>query len=198
VPDGLIHVDLPRLGPTCKRIGIEYGKAVVDWNEFGRKHQRKRYPVISGVVIRRFDLGLLQNTLAEKEQKRRKQIDRLPVLAALFTLNRRAKRCRDLAQVYYRSGMHGFASDMKREKNRIYDLKGQILHYMLENGVLVGGKYHRFEFGNWAELLQGSGYSFHRPCPPRESLPEAETLESIEAKPKKCKGTDAGGRLRSR
>ena len=30
VPEGLVHVDVPRIGPTCKRLGIEYGKAVVD------------------------------------------------------------------------------------------------------------------------------------------------------------------------
>ena len=35
IPDGLAHVDLPRVGQACKRIGIEYAKAVVDWNEFG-------------------------------------------------------------------------------------------------------------------------------------------------------------------
>ncbi len=110
-------------------------------------------------------------------------MDRLPVLAALFTLNRRAKRCRDLAQTYYQQGMHGFAGDMKREKERIYALKGQVLHHLVEAGVLVGGKFHRFEFGNYAEVLEGQGYRFHRPCPPRE--PGIDDLsESVEAKPK--------------
>ena len=86
-------------------------------------------------------------------------MDRLPVLAALFTLNRRAKRCRDLAQTYYQNGMHGFAGKMK-EKEGIYYLKRQVLHYLLEAGILVGGKFHKFPGGNWAEILRSDGYTF--------------------------------------
>ena len=185
VPDGLVHVDLPRLGPTCKRIGVEYGKAVVGWTEFGRKHQRKRYPMFSGVIIRAGDHPRLMAALEEKAKKRQRKVDRLSVLAALFTLNRRAKRCRDLAQSYYQERMHGFAGDMKREKERIYVLKEQVLHYSVEAGVLVGGKYHRFKFGNWAEVLEGQGYRFHRPCPPREPG-DGDLIESVEAKPKEA------------
>ncbi len=84
--------------------------------------------------------------------------------------------------------MHGFAGKMKREKERIYDLKGQVLHHMVEAGVLVGGKLHRFEFGNWAEILAGGGYTFHRPCPPPDGdSAGVELIESIEAKPKGTK-----------
>lgn len=184
VPEGLVHVNLPRLGATCKRLGIEYGKALLSWNEYGRRGNKRYYPSVSGIVIRYDDLPRLEEALEIKYQKQERKVTRLPVLAALFTLNRRAKRCRDLAQTYYQEGMHGFAGDMKREKNRIYDLKGQVLHHMVEAGVLVGGKFHRFEFGNWAEILEGDGYRFHRPCPPQESLPETELIESIESKPK--------------
>lgn len=183
LPDGLVHVDVRRLGPTCKRIGIEYGKAIVDWTEFGRKYRKQRYPMFSGVVIKQTDHALLMAALDEKKQKRQRKVDRLSVLAALFTLNRRAKRCRDLAQSYYEKGMHGFAGDMKREKERIYSLKEQVIHHLVETGILVGGKYHRFDFGNWAEILEGQGYRFHRPCPPREPG-EGDLIESIEAKPK--------------
>jgi hypothetical protein len=186
VPEGFIHVDLPRLGPTCKRIGIEYGKAIVGWSDIGRKFNKKHYPLFSGVVIRLVDHSRLMVAVEDKARRRQKIVDRLPVLAALFTLNRRAKRCRDLAQTYYESGMHGLAGDMKREKNQIYDLKGQVLHYMVEAGALIGRKYHRFEFGNWAEVLEGGGYRFHRPCPPQESPSEAELIESLEAKPKEA------------
>lgn len=182
VADGLVHVDLPRLGPTCKRIGVEYGRAVVGWAEFGRKYRRKRYPMFSGVVIRAEDHARLMAALEVKARKRQEKVGRLSVLAALFTLNRRAKRCRDLAQSYYQERMHGFAGDMKREKDCIYALKEQVLHHLVEAGVLVGGKYHRFEFGNWAEVLEGQGYRFHRPCPPREPG-EGDLIESVEAKP---------------
>lgn len=192
VPDHLIHVDLPRLGPTCKRLGIEYGKAIVSWNEFGRRRIKKSYPVFSGVVIRTIDYDRLQEAMETKAQKHHKSVNRLPVLAALFTLNRRAKRCRDLAQTYYQNGMHGLAGDMKREKDRIYDLKGQVLHHSVEAGVLAGGNFHQFEFGNWAEVLEGSGYRFHRPCPPRQDGSQESMIESVEAKPKESKEPTLG------
>jgi len=35
------------------------------------------------------------------------------VLGCLFTLNRRAKRCGDLAPKYYRRRMHGFAATLR-------------------------------------------------------------------------------------
>jgi hypothetical protein len=119
--------------------------------------------------------------------RRQAKVADLPILAALFTLNRRAKRCRDLAATYYSNGMHGLAGQMRREKQRIYDLKGQVLHHLMESGELSGGKYHQFEFGNWAEVLEGSGYRFHRPCPPPELTSESEVIESVEAKPKSAK-----------
>ncbi|RLT17428.1 MAG: hypothetical protein DWI28_06175 [Planctomycetota bacterium] len=188
VPDGLVHVDLPRLGPTCKRLGIEYSKAIVGWNEFRKRGERHRHPVTSGVVIREADHDRLLAALADKKEKERKKAEKLPVLAALFTLNRRAKRCRDLAQGYYQKSMHGFAGDMKQEKKRIYFLKGQVLHHHVEAGVLVGGKYHRFEEEiTWAEVLEGQGYRFHRPCPPQGEGVVAEVIESVEAKPKTAK-----------
>ena len=187
VPDGLVHVDLPRLGPTCKRLGIEYSKAIVGWNEFRRRRERHRHPVTSGVVIREADHDQLLAALAEKKEKERKKAEKLPVLAALFTLNRRAKRCRDLAQAYYQNSMHGLAGEMKQEKERIYFLKGQVLHHHVEAGVLVGGKYHRFGETLWAEVLEGQGYRFHRPCPPQNEGVVAELIESVEAKPKEGK-----------
>ena len=169
------------------RLGIEYGKAIVDWAELGRGNKSKRYPRISGIVIRRADLAQLETALEEKSKVRQEKIAELPVLVALFTLNRRAKRCRDLAQTHYQRGMHGLAGKMKREKNRIHDLKGQVLHHMLEAGILVGGKFHIFEHGNWAEVLEGGKYRFHRPSPPGQSLTETVLLDSIEAKPKDAK-----------
>ena len=184
VPPGLVHVDLPRLGPTCKRLRIEYGKALVGWDEVGRNV--KRYPVLSGVVVRECDHARLMAAVEAKACKDRRVVERLPVLAALFTLNRRAKRCRDLAQTYYRRRMHGLAGEMKREKERIYRLKGQALHYLVQAGVLTGGVFHRFEGGAWAEVLRGGGYSFHRPCPPQGDVDVPKLAESVEAKPKQA------------
>lgn len=187
VPGGLVHVDQPRLGPTCKKLGIAYAKAVVDWSEFRSRGHHKRYPVFSGVVIEKSDHPKLMEALAKKAEKAKHEIERLSVLDALFTLNRRAKRCRDLAQEYYQSGMHGFAGEMRREKGAIYDSKGQVLHHLVQAGVLSGGKFHIFPGGNWAEVLRGEGYSFHRPCPPQEGGRVIEEIDSIEATPKASK-----------
>lgn len=183
VPKDLVHVKEPRVGPTCKRLGIPYAKAMVGWDET----RNNSYPRHSGIVIRSVDFPRLQKALDDKRSKRQKKLEKLPVLAALFTLNRRAKRCRDLAQIYYQSDMHGLAGAMKSEKNHIYRLKGQVLHYMVESGVLVGGTFHRFEFGNWAEVLEGDGYRFHRPCRPQTLVADSQQIQSVESKPKGAK-----------
>lgn len=186
-PDGLIHLKLPRLGPTCKRLGIDYAKAIVDWTAFKRHRERHCYPVYSGIVIRSESHARLVEALTQKSKQREKKIEKLSVLTALFTLNRRAKRCRDSAQTYFQNGMHGFAGKMKREKERIYYLKGQVLEHLVRAGILTGGEFHRFEHGNWAEVLEGDGFRFHRPAPPQVESPDVKQLESIEAKPKSAK-----------
>lgn len=183
VPTDLAHVKVPRVSPTCKRLGIQYAKALIGWDDVGTKS----YPIHAGIVILATDLPRLEAALKSKESKRQKKIERLSVLAALFTLNRRAKRCRDLAQTYYRHGMHGLAGKMKRQKDEIYDLKGQVIHHLMEAGILIGGQFHRFEFGNWAEILGGEGYRFHRPCPPQVLANDSQQIESIESRPKEAK-----------
>ncbi len=187
VPDGMIHLTLPRLGPTCKRLGIDYAKAIVDWTEVRRRGKRHCYPVFSGIVIRSENHARLLEALDEKSKKRERKIDKLSVLTALFTLNRRAKRCRDMAQTSYQKRMHGLAGKMKREKNQIYEIKGQVLEHLVRAGQLTGGEFHRFGDGNWAEILEGDGFRFHRPAPPQVKTPNVVQLESIEAKPKSSK-----------
>ena len=179
VPSGYVHIDQPRLGPTCRRLGIEYAKAVVEWDI----RYRRTYPIVSGIVIASSDWMRLARAVVAKRRKHRKAVRSLPVLSALFTLNRRAKRCRDLAQVYYWRSMHGLAGKCRAEKERIYWLKGQVLHYMVEANVVSGGSYHMLEAGNWAEVLRGEGYTFHRPCPAQIGV-VPDRVPSIEAKPK--------------
>jgi len=110
----------------------------------------------------------------------------VPLLAALFTLNRRAKRCRDLASTYYESGAHQFIGKVKKEREHIYYLKGQALGHLVSAGILTPIGYHRFG-ENWAEVLGGEGYRFHRPCAAPEGIADAPQLEDIEAKPKGSK-----------
>lgn len=196
VPEGMCHINELRLGPICKRLGVEYAKAIVDWTDYG--------PVLHGIVVHKLDEKAVLTAIQARVAKQRKQADQLSIMAAMFTLNRRAKRCRDLARTYYQNRMHGLAGYMRREKERIYDLKSQVLHHLLERHVLTGGRFHQFEGGTWAEVLTGQGYTFHRPCPPpidatveapdgtyprppAEQSDKAVVLESIEAKPKGAK-----------
>jgi hypothetical protein len=110
----------------------------------------------------------------------------IDILAAVWVINRRAKRCRDLASSHYQSGTHGFAGTVKNEKLELYRLKGQALHYLLDEGQLEIVGYHCFPSGNCAEVLKGGGYAFHRPCPDQVNE-TAKQIEEIEAKPRGSK-----------
>jgi hypothetical protein len=54
---------------------------------------------------------------------------------------------------------------------------------LIEGRLAVTG-IHRFEAGNFAEVLEGEGYRFHRPCPQPADPETVILLESIESKPK--------------
>ena len=185
-----LHVRGKRLGPICNQLRIRYAKALVRFDGSDRYGYR---PVFDGVVVSARSASTLTDAILERDEKavRRREaaIQSLSVLAALFSLNRRAKRCRDLAQEYYFKGMHGFAGSMKEEKKTIYYLKGQAIKYLIDDGLLTHEAYHQFDGGNWGELLTGDGYTFHRPCRPPQTPHEAsaEYRGEIEAKPKGSK-----------
>jgi hypothetical protein len=184
VPNGLVHVDEPRLGPTFKRLGIPFAKAIVGKKVFRKRGRLQTGSICSGIVIRAIDEQNIRSALDERLAKKKARTARLSVLSAIFTLNRRAKRCRDLAQLYYQANMHGLAGKYKREKERIYVLKGQVLaHLLVEERLKVTGV-HQFQGGNFAEVLEGEGYRFHRPCPQPAAPETVILLESIESKPK--------------
>jgi hypothetical protein len=111
----------------------------------------------------------------------------IDVLAAVWAVNRRAKRCRDLARNSYSGGRGGAAANFAAEKRDCYDLKGQALHYLREERRLVVVGYHAFAQPDgthlWAEVLQGEGYTFHRPCANPQNTKSAMVLNEIEAKP---------------
>jgi hypothetical protein len=125
-------------------------------------------------------------------------IDVDAVLAAVFTLTRQSKRDRDKAQLYYRMARnrsryesnpyHDHSTNAKERKERYYRLKGQALAHLLAEGVVKVTGLHRFGV-NYAELLEGRGYRFHRPCPAPDPVPaDVPNLgEGLEAKPKKRK-----------
>lgn len=105
------------------------------------------------------------------------------ILAALFALNRQAKRYRDLSQELYRQRRYGLATCFSMKKLAMYSLKGQAIHYLLKEGRLRHVGFHRFG-SNYAEVLSGAGYRFHRPVPPPELNEDIPEIETIEAKPK--------------
>jgi hypothetical protein len=107
----------------------------------------------------------------------------IDLLAAVWVINRRAKRCRDQARKCFESGRHEAATKLREEKEHLYELKGQALYHLVVERRLQFSGYHRFPDDNWAELLQGDGYSFHRPCSPPEGVDVIERSE-IEAKPR--------------
>jgi hypothetical protein len=107
----------------------------------------------------------------------------IPLLQALWGINRYAKRCRDSASRYYEAECHGFAASASKTKIQMYALKSQVFHYLLAAGIVQVVSFHQFPGGNWAEIIKGSGYTFHRPCPPQEAA-EGVLTEEIEAKPK--------------
>jgi hypothetical protein len=116
--------------------------------------------------------------------RRRQQPPRkVAILLAVWTANRTAKRYRDAASACYKSRKHSFASMYRQKKEELYTLKGQALHYLLEEGVVHVVGLHRFEGGNWAEVVAGDGYRFHYPCADPDDPPDS-TCDKIESEPK--------------
>lgn len=137
-------------------------------------------------------IGLTNVWPVFREDQVRKTISRqnqspksIDLLAAVWGINRRAKRCRDLSQLYFQASMYGFATAMRREKENLYQLKGQALHYMTKQGVVEAAGFHCFG-DNWAMVLKGEGYVFHTPCPRPKDGCEGKRVEQVEAKPRQA------------
>ncbi|MGE3408249.1 MAG: hypothetical protein AB7I37_15635 [Pirellulales bacterium] len=108
----------------------------------------------------------------------------IKILAALWVINRRAKRMRDGATRSFKKGRHTEASNHSDEKQRLYAMKEQVVHYLMESGILRHVGRHRFPEGNWAEVLAGGDFRFHRPCPPPDNESDGEQIGQIEAQPR--------------
>lgn len=68
-----------------------------------------------------------------------------------------------------------------------YRLKGQALAHLVAEGVLAVTGLHRFG-GQHAELVEGAGFRFHRPCPAPAVTPEGgvpDLGQSLESRPRK-------------
>jgi hypothetical protein len=190
IPRGYTHVKGQRLSATCNKLKLKFVPAVVGFEGDSRYGYR---PIKNGVIVTATSAPKLLTALAERVAKAAKrntqQLQRIAanpfaILEAMFTLNRRAKRCRDLSQEFYQQGMHGICKSHKKEKERIYRLKGQALaHLLAEQKLAVVGVHQLGESGNYAEVLRGEEFTFHRTCPAPIQVIES----TIEAKPKGAK-----------
>jgi hypothetical protein len=127
-----------------------------------------------------------EDQVEPKRRATRKPALEIPIIAAVWVVNRCAKRCRDAAQCAYNEGRHNGATGaatFSKRKSDMYSLKSRALHFLVAAGKLTVVGYHRFG-DNWAEVLSGEGYTFHRPCPPPVESVSVKELQDIEAKPR--------------
>jgi hypothetical protein len=120
-----------------------------------------------------------------KHQEKRgtpKEIRTCDVLAAIFAVNRAAKRWRDAAQQHYLNSRHGQARIARQNKERLYALK--------ERGIAAAysaGRIDVVEIHGGMCLYRGEGYSFHSRLVPIEltdTIPIGEVSPVlIDAKP---------------
>jgi hypothetical protein len=102
------------------------------------------------------------------------------ILAAVFAVNRAAKRRRDAASTAYSAEMYGFAGHHSSEKRGLYELKDKGIAHLASEGVLACIGIH----GRLA-MWKGSGYTFHSTLHP---LPLPQVIDGdlflAEAKPR--------------
>lgn len=169
------HVTTPRASVTCRRLGIEYAKALVGFSY-------DKYPMLRGIVVHLDDRERLIEGINTKGPKVLGN-DSATILSCIFTVNRSAKRRRDAAASCYRSRLFGLATNHKSKKESLYELKERGIAYAASQGWLKPQTKH----GGLC-LWQGEGYSFHSTLCPAD-LAESRGGEDrifIEAQPKKA------------
>jgi hypothetical protein len=102
----------------------------------------------------------------QKRKVTKKEPVIVDILAAIFTINRTAKRYRDAASTCYKKEYHNFARMWKDKKNELYHLKNTGIAYAISNGLIT---FHS-EHGGLI-LYTGNGYFFHS-----NLMPEGYTL----------------------
>lgn len=103
------------------------------------------------------------------------------ILAAMFSVNRSAKRNRDAAQACYRSSAHGLAKYRRLQKELCYSLKDRGLVFLYRMGVVAATERH-----GSLTVYRGMGYCFHSPLSPDGvTLEQTQGDVTVEAKPRK-------------
>jgi len=162
------------------------------WGERGFRVRRGETPhaEVSGTVggKNRSWFVYRDDQVEPKRVVRRLEPKRVPLLAAVWTINRTAKRFRDAATRHYRGGRHGFAGDASQRKEMLYARKGQALHHLMADGTLQHAGYHRFPGNKWARGTDGSGLHLHRTVRDSEAEIRQSALDN-RGKTTRCKGT---------
>jgi hypothetical protein len=111
----------------------------------------------------------------------------IDLLAAIWVVNRQAKRCRDRASKFYAASRHALATRNRVLKEDLYSLKDAGLQQAMSDG-LISCK-GTINFPDSADRLYcwvGGGYCYHSfTLTPGYDVPAVEGTLFVEAKPKK-------------
>jgi hypothetical protein len=165
-------------------------KTTKDWHALGFKPAPGQKPW----RIVEFDIGSRSATayfwrreqLVERKKRKivAEKIAATPenIAAAVFAVNRAAKRRRDAASNAYEAQSHGFARLHSAEKKKLYQMKDRGIAWLASEGHLQAEKIHG-SLVVWA----GLEYRFHSQLKPRgiELARDADAVFRAEAKPAK-------------
>ncbi len=131
-------------------------KSKSEWSRegFRIKARQRAHGVVHG---RHYDYEVYRADQVEpKRPVISKPAQAVDLLAAIFAVNRAAKRWRDAAQSHYQGSRHGLARDARYKKDKLYALKDRGIAYAVARGRLQAIKVH----GGLC-LYRGEGYCFH-------------------------------------
>ncbi len=160
------------------------------WNEAGKAILGSAEVFFVG-KFKKSGVGLLEYSIYRESDTRPKRVAnyREPVtvdlLAAIFAVNRAAKRYRDAASAQYWASNHGFARRAKITKTHLYELKDRGISAALQTGRIAYEGTH----GGFA-LYRGEGYCYHSTLSPADAVLPVEPLAAalrVEAKPRTAK-----------
>ena len=95
------------------------------------------------------------------QTRKKRPPEPVDLLAAMFAVNRSAKRYRDAARAHYHASQHGFAGHSSSRKRELYSLKERGIVAAFRAGRITCEGIH----GKLA-IYRGEGYCFHSPLLP--------------------------------
>ena len=156
---GLSDAEIKRLGPPDKLVP---------------NPNYKSGPPASLYCVKRVEKWIKKHKPElERAVERRKRVPEIlpcELLAAIFAVNRAAKRHRDAAKNYHNARLRGLATTAKNRKEYLYVLKDKGIAHAFQLGLISPIEIH----GGLC-LYRGKGYCFHSTLAPKTvDLPHAE------------------------